>query len=87
MQELGLLIVLIWFSVIVCAGLFVGSFISAIAQMFDRWAAPLHLDRGWIAAIAVAGCFAWYPLHGIFQMDTVPVSFAFATGICIAMSW
>lgn len=87
MQAFGLLLALIWLIVVVCAGLFAGSFIMAIAQIFDRCAAPLHLDRGWTAAVAVAGCFAWYPLHGIFEMSTVPVSLAFATGICIAMSW
>jgi hypothetical protein len=82
----GLLMFSIWFVVIACAGLLIGSLIMGIAEAVGRWAAPLQVDRGWLAVLAVVGCFAWYPVHGVFDVRTIPTSIALAVGICIAMS-
>lgn len=82
----GLLLFSIWFVVIACAGLLIGSLIMGIAEALGRWVAPLKVDRGWLAVLAVVGCFAWYPLRGVVDVRTVPTSIALAVGICIAMS-
>jgi hypothetical protein len=82
----GLLLFSIWFVVIACAGLLIGSLIMGIAEAVGRWAAPLKVNRGWLAVLAVVGCFAWYPVHGVVDVRTVPTSIALAVGICIAMS-
>lgn len=78
---------LIFLTVVVISGIVSVWLARSIIQLPRRWEETLRRNRGWIALLAVAGCLAWYPLHGIFRVDTFPISVAFATGMCIAVLW
>lgn len=87
MQAFQISLAVIFLIVLVISGLLAGALVRGIAYLLGHWGIPLQRYRGWLALVAVAGCFAWYPLQGIFSMKTYPVSVVFATGMCIAILW
>ncbi|OPK11869.1 hypothetical protein BZ163_01710 [Pseudomonas sp. VI4.1] len=63
-------------------GISAGLLVRAFIWLLSRWGRPLSRNRGWKALLACVGCFAWYPLHSIFTLNSVPISFLFALGMC-----